>query len=124
MDVTCDKDEINAVLHIRKSFNYDPKSVRLNDASCKPAFQNDTYIFVKSTLEDCGTTSFVSKDGKMIVYRNAIYADVKSKHAIGLYATRDHQAVFEFQCRYNRRKVISTVSFDPSKLYIISDIGK
>ena len=124
MDVICDKDEINVVLHIRSAFNYDPKSVRLNDASCKPAFQNNTYIFVKSTLEGCGTTSYVSTDGKMIVYRNAICADVINKYSIGLYATRDHQAVFEFQCRYKRRTVLSTVSFDPSKLYIITDLGK
>ena len=60
----------------------------------------------------------------MIIYRNAIYADIQSKGMIGSGVTRDHQAVFEFQCRYKRRAVLSSVSFDPSKLLIITDIGK
>lgn len=124
MDVKCDKDEMNVVLHIRTKLNHDPKSVRLNDASCKPTFQNSTHIFVKSTLEGCGTTSYVSKDKEMIVYGNAIFADVRNKKSFDSYATRAHQAVFEFQCRYKRRAVLSTVSFDPSKLLIITDIGK
>ena len=124
MDVTCDKDEINAVLHIRTTLNYDPESVHLSDPSCKPVFQNSTHIFVKSILEGCGTTSYNSNDGKSIIYRNAIYADVRKKKLIGSYATRDHQAVFMFQCLYKRRMVLSSVSFNSSKIFIITDLGK
>ena len=122
--MTCNKDDITAVLHVRNALNFDPESVHLNDTACKPTFQNSTRIIVKTTLEDCGTTSYVSEDGEMIVYRNAIYADIQSKGMIGSRVTRDHQAVFEFQCRYKRRAVLSSVSFDPSKRLIITDIGK
>lgn len=124
MDVSCDQEEINVILHIYSTLDYDPESVGLNDASCKPSFQNNTHIFAKSSLSGCGTTSYQSKDGRMIVYSNAIHAVVRSKKSIGPYATRDHQAVFEFHCRYNRRAIISIVSFDPSKMLIVTDIGK
>ncbi|XP_078381577.1 ZP domain-containing protein-like isoform X2 [Oculina patagonica] len=122
MDVNCDKDEINVVLHIKSVLNHDPESVHLNDPSCKPYFQNNTHIFIKSTLEGCGMAWNISEDGKMIVYRNAITALVRSQNTLGSYATRDHEAVFEFQCRYKRRAVLSVVSFDPSKIFVVTDI--
>lgn len=125
MDVICDKNEINVILQLGSSQDYIPESVGLNDASCKPSFQNRTHIFFKSTLEDCGTTSYESMDGKMIVYHNAIHLDVKTKRMIGFPFTRDHQAVFEFQCRFKKRAVLSSMLFDhaaASKLLVITDI--
>ncbi|XP_068685214.1 ZP domain-containing protein-like isoform X2 [Montipora capricornis] len=125
MDVTCDKNEISVMLQLGSSQNYIPESVGLNDASCKPSFQNRTHIFFKYTLEDCGTTSHESMDGKMIVYHNAIHLDVKSKRVTGFPFTRDHQAVFEFQCRFKKRAVLSSILVDHaavSKLLVITDI--
>ena len=124
MDVKCDKDEVKVELHINIPLQHDPQSVHLSDASCKPYFQNSTHIFIKSTLEGCGMRWNVSEDGKMIVYRNAITALVRTQETLGSHATRDHQAIFEFQCRYRRRAVLSVVSFNPSKVYVITDIGK
>ena len=124
IDVKCDEDEINVVLHIKSPLHLDPESVHLTDASCKPYFQNNSHMFIKSTLEGCGMTWNVSEDGKMIVYGNAITALVRSQNTLGSYATRDHQAVFEFQCRYKRRAVLSVVSFDPSKIFVVTDIGR
>lgn len=60
----------------------------------------------------------------MIIYRNAITIPVRSQSRLGSYATRDHQAVFEFQCSYRRRAVLSAVSFDSSKIFVVTDIGK
>ena len=124
LDVKCDKHEINVVLHIKSPLHYDPESVHLNDASCKPYFQNDSHIFIISTLGGCGTRWNLSVDGKMIVYSNAITALVRTQTKLGLHATRDHEAVFEFQCRYKRRAVLSMVSFDPSKIFVVTDVGK
>ena len=123
LDVKCDKNEINVVLHIKSPLHYDPESVHLNDPSCKPYFQNDSYIFITSTLDSCGMTWDLSADDKMIVYTNAITALVRTQKTLGLYASRDHQAVFEFQCRYKRRAVLSVVSFDPSKIFVVTDVG-
>lgn len=124
LDVKCDKNEINAVLHIKSPLHYDPESVHLNDPSCKPYFQNDSHIFIKLTLGSCGTTWNLSADDMMIVYSNAITALVRTQKTLGLYASRDHQAVFEFQCRYKRKAVLSVVSFNPSKIFVITDAGK
>ncbi len=124
MDVKCDKNEINVVLHIKSALNHDPESIHLSDPSCKPYFQNSSHIFIKSTLEGCGMSWNISEDGKMIVYRNAITALVRSQNTLRSYATRDHEAVFEFQCRYKRRALLSVVSFDPSKIFVVTDIGK
>jgi len=123
LDVKCDKNEINVVLHIKSPFPHDTESVHLNDASCKPYFQNDSHIFITSTLDACGMTWNLSADGKMIVYSNAITALARTQKTLGLHATRDHLAVFEFQCRYKRRAVLSLVSFDPSKILVVTDIG-
>ena len=60
----------------------------------------------------------------MIIYRNAITAFVRSQGSLGSFATRDHLAVFEFQCRYRRTAVLSVVSFNPSEILVISDIGR
>lgn len=123
VDVKCDTNEINVVLHIKSPLHHDPESVHLNDVSCKPYFQNDSHIFIKSTLDACGMTWNLSADGEMIVYSNAITALVRTQKTLGLHATRDHQAVFEFQCRYKRKAVLSVVSFDPSKIFVVTDIG-
>lgn len=122
LDVKCDKNEINVVLHIKSPLHYDPESVHLNDPSCKPYFQNDSHIFITSTLDSCGTTWNLSADDMMIVYSNAITALVRTQKTLGLFASRDHQAVFEFQCRYKRRAVLSVVSFDPSKIFVVTDV--
>ncbi|XP_020601990.1 deleted in malignant brain tumors 1 protein-like isoform X3 [Orbicella faveolata] len=122
VDVKCDTNKINVVLHIKSPLHHDPESVHLNDVSCKPYFQNDSHIFIKSTLDACGMTWNLSADGEMIVYSNAITALVRTQKTLGLHATRDHQAVFEFQCRYKRKAVLSVVSFDPSKIFVVTDI--
>lgn len=122
MDVKCDKDQIKVMLHIKSNLNYDPETVQLNDASCKPSFQNSSHIFIKSTLEGCGMEWNVSRDGKMLIYRNAITALVKGRGSLGLHVSRDHLAVFEFQCRYQKTVVLSVVSFNSSERFVISDI--
>lgn len=124
MEVKCDENAMNVVLLLGSKLDYIPESVGLNDASCKPSFQNSTHIFVKCSLEDCGTTSHESKDGEMIVYNNAIHLDVKSKDMVGSSLTRDHQAVFEFQCRFKKRALLSALSFEASNRVIVTDMGK
>ena len=124
MEVKCDENAMNVVLLLGSKLDYIPESVGLNDASCKPSFQNRTHIVVKCSLDDCGTTSHESEDGKMIVYDNAIHFDVKSKDNIGSSLTRDHQAVFEFQCRFKKRVVLSALHFKASKRVTVTDIGK
>lgn len=64
----------------------------------------------------------VSQDGKMLIYRNAITALVKGRGSLGLHASRDHLAVFEFQCRYQKTALLSVISFRPSEILVISDI--
>ena len=123
LGVKCDKHEINVILHIKSPLHHDPESVHLNDASCKPYYQNDSHIFITSTLGGCGTTWSLSADGNMIIYSNAITALVRSQKKLGFFATRDHEAVFEFQCRYKRKAVLSVVSFNPSKIFVVTDIG-
>lgn len=124
MEVKCDENAMNVVLLLGSKLEYIPESVGLNDASCKPSFQNRTHIVVKCSLDACGTTSHESEDGQMIVYDNAIHLDVKSKGNIGPSLTRDHQAVFEFQCRFKKRKVLSVLQFKASKRVIVTDMGK
>ncbi|XP_029184050.2 ZP domain-containing protein-like isoform X1 [Acropora millepora] len=122
MEVKCDENAMNVVLLLGSKLEYIPESVGLNDASCKPSFQNRTHIVVKCSLDACGTTSHESEDGQMIVYDNAIHLDVKSKGNIGSSLTRDHQAVFEFQCRFKKRKVLSALQFKASKRVIVTDM--
>ena len=123
MAVKCDKDEINVVLHTNGPSSHYPGSVYLNDPTCKPIYQNSTHIFVKSRLGDCGTRSNVSKDGKWILYRNAIHIDSKKHQPIGSHVTRDQQMAFEFRCSYRRRTLVSAVSFNASKVVVIN-VGK
>lgn len=123
MAVKCDKHEINVVLHTNGPSSHYPRSVYLNDPTCKPIYQNSTHIFVKSRLGDCGTRSNVSKDGKWILYRNAIHIDSEKHQPIGSHVTRDQQMAFEFRCSYRRRTLVSAVSFNASKVVVIN-VGK
>ena len=123
LDVACGEDIIHVALEVRSALVYEAGSVRLNDPSCKPYFVNSTHIFIRLSLGTCGMTRNTSEDDQEVVYQNAIHFNVK-RAPLGSYVTRDYEAVFVFQCRYKRLAILSTISFNPARVYVVTNAGE
>ncbi|XP_001628544.2 ZP domain-containing protein [Nematostella vectensis] len=116
--IRCTRDYMEAKIIKSEISNLDTSYLHLNDKSCRSTEITDEHVIFRTALEGCGTTHNVSDDGKYIVYYNSITGNMKSLTTESV-ITREHQAVMPFKCSYERKVVLSVVSFSPraAKLY-------
>ncbi|XP_031566720.1 ZP domain-containing protein-like isoform X2 [Actinia tenebrosa] len=114
--VNCKKDEIEIVLNITKYPELQHQSATLSDSSCKASHTNATHVFIRTALDECGTTHNYSSDGRYIIYHNEILIQKKAlSKGESSVITRDHEAAFVFECKYHRSVVMSVVHFTPAR---------
>lgn len=99
----------------------DVNSASLLDSKCKAYRKDSSHVFLKTQLDECGTSHNYSSDGRYIIYYNQITMKPSTKS--GDLITRDHDAVFEFECRYHRTAVMSVVHFTPSRADVYTTAG-
>lgn len=121
--VQCNKDYMLVTIDLARFEAKDalvPKSLRLEDSSCKPDFINETLAVFKAPLDGCGTYHNSSKEH--IFYWNTIhgYTEETSHRLI----TRRYDVRLGFDCQYAKRRTLSVVSFSPRKKVSYSAAGK
>ena len=107
----CDKDSMRVVFersNLPKSANID--ALYLRDDRCRASY-NQTHVFVKTSLKDCGT-SYHESDQEMF-FSNTLYQ--RSIRSGGAVITRDHTINFNFTCSYGRKLTVGSLSFLPAK---------
>ncbi|KAL9964294.1 hypothetical protein ACROYT_G027915 [Oculina patagonica] len=92
--------------------------LHLEDEACVAGYKDDSMVKFTFGLEACNTQ--MEDDGDKIYYKNTLYlkADEKSNDSA---ITREHTGVIPFQCGYDKKTVISKVSYDPRSTLLITD---
>ena len=118
--------------------NADTDSAHLNEG-CSAKVDNVTVSF-KFGLEDCGTESAASDDGKYINYNNKINMQMKYDVPDDQTISRAHSVVFPFRCSFDKTalvtsgardvdedeedpEVIGKISFNPRSTEVITEAG-
>lgn len=110
------------VLNTSKFGDFQTDTATLLDTNCKARRFNSTHVYMSTPLDGCGTYHNYSSDGRYVIYYNQINLQKKTNGGDGL-ITRDHQAVFEFECRYHRRMVMSVVHYNPARATVYTTTG-
>mgnify|MGYP001798044306 CR=1 len=112
-----------AIIHLEKIASViDIDTMTLEDSSCKPSYVNSTHAFIETPLDGCGTTSNATKD--YLNYYNSIKVSRKTKNSSNAIIIRDFEAVIRFKCSYDKRVILSVVSFSPRKKMVYTRVGK
>lgn len=123
IDVVCQPDFIEVSLKISDfpGIVLNDSSLHLEDRNCVPGYKDNTKVTFKFGLEDCSTKH--KNDGEKIYYTNKVYlkaGEAAEDEAI----TREHTEIIPFHCGYNKKAILSKVSYNPRAVQIITDTGK
>jgi len=94
--------------------------LHLKDAACVAGYKDDTMVKFTFGLEACMTEQ--EDDGEKIYYMNQVYLKADEK-ADDEAITRKHSEIIPFKCGYDKKAVISKVSYSPRSTLIITDAG-
>ena len=94
--------------------------LHLEDKACVAGYKDENMVKFTFGLEACLTAQ--EDDGDKIYYMNSVYlqADEKADDAA---ITREHMEVIPFKCGYDKKTVISKVSYSPRSTLVITDAG-
>lgn len=120
IDVVCKPDFIEVSLKISDfpGIALNDSSLHLEDRNCVPGYKDNTKVTFKFGLEDCSTKH--KNDGEKIYYTNKVYlkaGEAAEDEAI----TREHTEIIPFHCGYNKKAILSKVSYNPRAVQIITD---
>ncbi|KAK3741095.1 hypothetical protein QZH41_013928, partial [Actinostola sp. cb2023] len=118
-DVTCTKDEMKVALNFTNFPILQQESATLLDSKCKSYLVDATHVYISTPLDGCATYQNYSSDGRYIAYHNQIVMQTKATKK-GDIITREHEAVFHFECRYHRKMVMSVVHFTPARAKVFT----
>lgn len=121
--VECSRDQMKVALNHSRFPLLEQETATLLDPKCKAYNEDGAHVFIKTPLDGCGTFHNYSNDGRYLIYYNQVIMKLK-KYKPGDVITRDHLAVFDFECRYHRRTVMSVVHFNPARGTVYSEAGK
>lgn len=120
LEVVCHADYIEVTVESKNYPGLDTNVTHLEDETCVPFYRDDSKAVFRFGLEECKTKQ--EDDGKVIHYKNRIIAvvkDVKKEEHI----TRKSTRVLPFQCSYEKKAVLSKVSYSPDYMQIITETG-
>ncbi|PFX28974.1 ZP domain-containing protein-like [Stylophora pistillata] len=120
IDVVCRPDFIEVSLKISDfpGIVFNDSSLHLEDRNCVPGYKDDLKVTFKFGLEDCDTRHV--NDREKIYYKNKIYlkaGEAAEDEAI----TREHTEIIPFHCGYNKKAILSKVSYNPRVVQILTD---
>ena len=94
--------------------------LHLKDKACVAGYKDENMVKFTFGLEACMTTQ--EDDGEKIYYMNSVYLQADEK-ADDEAITRKHMEVIPFKCGYDKKTVISKVSYSPRSTLVITDAG-
>lgn len=107
-----------------ESKNYpglDTNATHLEDEACVPVYKDDSKAVFRFGLEECKTKH--EDDGKLMLYSNRIIAIVKDV-VEEEHITRKSTRILPFQCSYQKKTLLSKVTYTPRYVQLITDAGK
>ena len=94
--------------------------LHLEDKGCVAGYKDDSMVKFTFGLEACMTEQ--EDDGDKIYYLNKVYLQADDK-ADDQAITREHSEIIPFKCGYDKKTVISKVSYSPRSTLVITDAG-
>ena len=94
--------------------------LHLEDKACVAGYKDETMVKFTFGLEACMTTQ--EDDGDKIYYNNKVYLQADEK-ADDQAITREHMEIIPFSCGYDKKTVISKVSYSPRSTLVVTDAG-
>lgn len=116
----CRAEYIEVTVESKNYPGLDTNVTHLEDEACDAFFRDDSKAVFRFGLEECKTKQ--EDDGKAIHYKNRIIAvveDVEDEEDI----TRKSTRILPFQCSYEKKAVISKVSYSPNHIQMITETG-
>ncbi|KAJ7361733.1 hypothetical protein OS493_014373 [Desmophyllum pertusum] len=111
--VRCKANYMQLTLERQHFAKIDPSSLHLTDRSCGPWFHNSSLMIIRAPLGGCGTRS--AQEGRLLGFRNEVYADVIGRSAIA----REAAYQFRLHCLYYTTAKITLHSFKPETKVIV-----
>lgn len=112
LTVDCTREGMVAILDLKKFPPMDTNTMTLTNTSCKPKQVNKTHAVIEAPLDGCGTTHN-SSDNYLYYYNSIKISSKKEENSSAI--TRKHEAVFVFDCAYDRSVILSVVSYSPKR---------
>ena len=94
--------------------------LHLEDKACVAGYKDENMVKFTFGLEACLTEQ--EDDGEKIYYMNRVYLEADQK-ADDQAITREHSEIIPFKCGYDKKTVISKVSYSPRTTLVITDAG-
>lgn len=120
IDVVCMADYIEVSLQLSDypGLIVNDSVLHLEDKACVAGYKDENMVKFTFGLEACMTTQ--EDDGDKIYYMNSVYLQADEK-ADDKAITREHMEIIPFKCGYDKKTVISKVSYSPRSTLIITD---
>lgn len=118
LKIVCHSDFIEVTVESKNYPGLDTNVTHLEDEACVPVYSDYSKAVFRFGLEECKTKH--EDDGKMMLYSNRIIAivnDVAAEEDI----TRKSVRILPFQCSYQKKTLLSKVSFSPRKVQVITE---
>ena len=122
IQVDCRPDYIEVSLQIRDftGLAVNDTVLHLEDKACVASYKDENMVKFTFGLEACMTTQ--EDDGEKIYYMNKVYLKA-GQPADDVAITRVHTEIIPFKCGYDKKAVISKVSYNPRTTLVITDAG-
>ena len=120
LEIVCHSDYIEVTVESKNYPGLDTNITHLEDETCAPRYKDESKAVFRFGLEECKTQQ--EDDGKVIHYKNRIIAvvkDVEDEEHI----TRKSTRILPFQCAYEKKVVLSKVSYSPGYKQLITNAG-
>ena len=114
--VQCSKTHMEISLERNHKLLSDLNSVHLKHRDCQVTSINDTHVTFTTLFNDCGTTYNETSDE--IFFWNEVQVD---PIIIAGVVSRMHAVSIPFYCAFNKKDLISSVSYTPRRLVFTAE---
>lgn len=120
IQVVCQADYIEVSLQLSDfpGIIVNDSVLHLEDKACVAGYKDENMVKFTFGLEACLTEQ--EDDGEKIYYMNRVYLEADQK-ADDQAITREHSEIIPFKCGYDKKTVISKVSYSPRTTLVITD---
>lgn len=120
IDIVCRPDYIEVTLKLADypGLVVNDSVLHLEDMNCVAGYKDDEMVKFTFGLEECKTMQ--EDDGKKIYYNNMVYLKA-GLPPNDTNIVRDHSEVIPFKCGYDKKTVLSKVSYSPQTTIVLSN---
>ena len=122
IDIMCRPDYIEVTIKLADypGLVVNDSVLHLEDMKCVAGYKDDEMVKFTFGLEECKTMQ--EDDGEKIYYKNMVYLKA-GLPPNDTNIVRDHYEVIPFSCGYDKKAVLSKVSYNPQTTLVLSNAG-